>query len=102
MNKVNLIKPEKINILNHPTLDEKWVQEIIANDPSILGLGDLILKDKERVHPKAGRLDLLLQDPDSERRYEVEIQLGRVYTCHALFTHFQFERCFSMLFLTLE
>jgi hypothetical protein len=56
MVKVNLIKPEKINLLNHPTLNEKWVQEVIAKDPSILGLGDLILKDKERIQPKAGRL----------------------------------------------
>jgi len=27
MSKINLIKPEKIRILNHPTLDEKWVEE---------------------------------------------------------------------------
>jgi len=31
-------------------------------------------KDKERIQPKAGRLDLLLQDEDE--RFEVEIQLG--------------------------
>lgn len=86
MNKINLIKPEKISVLNHPTLDEKWVQEIIANDPSVLGLGDLILKDKERVQPKAGRLDLLLQDADSERRYEVEIQLGKTDESHIIRT----------------
>jgi hypothetical protein len=49
-------------------------------------LGDLILKDKERVHPKAGRLDLLLQDPDSGRRYEVEIQLGIVDESHIIRT----------------
>ena len=84
--KINLIKPEKVSLVNHPILDEKWVQSIIANDPSILGLGDLILKDKERIHPKAGRLDLLLQDPDSERRYEVEIQLGKVDESHIIRT----------------
>jgi len=84
--KINLIRPEKISLINNPILTEKWVQEIIANDPSILGLGDLILKDKERIHPKAGRLDLLLQDPDSERRYEVEIQLGKVDESHIIRT----------------
>ncbi len=84
--KITLIKPEKITLINNPVLTEKWVQEIIANDPSILGLGDLILKDKERIHPKAGRLDLLLQDPDSERRYEVEIQLGKVDESHIIRT----------------
>ncbi len=86
MDKVNLIKPEKINLLNYPTLNEKWVQEVIAKDPSILGLGELILKDKERIQPKAGRLDLLLQDPETNRRYEVEIQLGKVNEGHIIRT----------------
>ena len=75
-----------MNLLNHPALNEKWVQEVIARDPSILGLGDLILKDKERIQPKAGRLDLLLQDPDTNRRYEVEIQLGKVDESHIIRT----------------
>jgi len=67
-------------------LNEKWVQKIIGDDPSILGLGDLILKDKERVQPRAGRLDLLLQDSDSARRYEVEIQLGKTDESHIIRT----------------
>jgi len=74
---MEFIKPERIWIKNHPELNEKWVQDIIAEDPSLLGLGDLVLKDKERVQPRAGRLDLLFQDADTNRRYEVEIQLGR-------------------------
>ncbi|MFH1311512.1 MAG: hypothetical protein ABIH65_03850 [Nanoarchaeota archaeon] len=84
--RINLIIPEKISLLNHPTLNEKWVQEIIAENTSILGLGDLILKDKERIHPKAGRLDLLLQDSESDRRYEVELQLGKVDESHIIRT----------------
>ncbi|MCX6723683.1 MAG: hypothetical protein NT155_00735 [Candidatus Staskawiczbacteria bacterium] len=84
--KINLIKPQKISLVNNPVLTEKWVQEIIANDPTILGLGDLILKDKERMQPRAGRLDLLLQDVDSERRYEVELQLGKVDESHIIRT----------------
>jgi hypothetical protein len=83
---MKLIKPEKVNLITHTELNEKWVQEVIAEDPSILGLGDLILKDKERIHPKAGRLDLLLQDADSKRRYEVEIQLGKVDESHIIRT----------------
>ncbi len=86
MNEINLVKPEKVNLLNHPTLNEKWVQEVIAKDPSILEIGDLILKDKERIQPKAGRLDLLLQDPDTNRRYEVEVQLGKVDESHIIRT----------------
>lgn len=67
-------------------MNEKWVQQVIAEDPSILGLGELILKDKERIQPRAGRLDLLLQDVDTNRRYEVEIQLGKTDESHIIRT----------------
>ncbi len=82
----NYVKPEKINLRNHPTLNEHWIQNLVADDPSILGLGDLVLRDRERVQPRAGRLDLLLQDPDSLRRYEVEIQLGSTDESHIIRT----------------
>ncbi len=82
----NLYKPEKINLLNHPVIKESWIQEQIAIDPTILGLGDLILKDKERIQPKAGRLDILLQDLESKRRFEVEIQLGKSDESHIIRT----------------
>lgn len=81
-----LIKPERILLSSHPTIKEVWVQQQIADDPSILGLGDLILKDKERTQPKAGRLDLLLQDPETHRRYEVEVQLGKTDEAHIIRT----------------
>lgn len=80
------IRPEKISLRNNTTLNEKWVQQVIADDPSILGLGELILKDKERIQPRAGRLDLLLQDVDTNRRYEVEIQLGKTDESHIIRT----------------
>jgi hypothetical protein len=83
---MKLIRPEKLNLLTHKALNETWVQQVIADDPTILGLGDLILKDKERIHPKAGRLDLLLQDSESNRRYEVEVQLGKVDESHIIRT----------------
>lgn len=86
MNNFNYVKHEKISIKNQPELNERWVQDRIAEDPSILGLGDLILKDKERIQPKAGRLDLLFQDADSNRRYEVEIQLGQTDESHIIRT----------------
>lgn len=80
------MKLESVNIKRTPGLSEKWVQEAIADDPTILGLGDLIVKDKERIQPKAGRLDLLLQDPETLKRYEVEIQLGSVDESHIIRT----------------
>ena len=79
-------KFERLSLKRHPELNERWVQERIAEDPQILGLGDVILKDKERSQPRAGRLDLLLQDVDATRRHEVEIQLGAVDESHIIRT----------------
>ena len=75
-----------IHLKNHPELNERWLQDIIAEDPSIIGIGDVILKDKERIHHGAGRLDLLLQDADGNERYEVEIQLGATDESHIIRT----------------
>lgn len=80
------IRFEKMSLKNHPDLDERWVQERIAEEPGILGLGDVILKDKERIQPRAGRLDLLLQDAESLQRYEVEVQLGATDESHIIRT----------------
>ena len=82
----NYLKPVRLSLKGHPHLNEKWVQELIADDPSILGLGDLELRGVERRQPRAGRLDLLLQDSDSQRRYEVEIQLGSTDESHIIRT----------------
>ncbi len=81
-----ILKPKKISIASLPNVSEKTVQEIIAEDPSIIGLGDLILKDKERIQPRAGRLDLLMQDSETNRRYEIELQLGKTDESHIIRT----------------
>jgi hypothetical protein len=75
------VKHQKISLRKHPTLSEKWLQDIIAADPSILGLGDLELIDSERIQERAGRLDLLLSDGDATR-YEVELMLGACDASH--------------------
>jgi hypothetical protein len=80
------MKLESVSLKHSDTLNEKWVQAQIAEDPSILGLGDLVLKDKERMQQGAGRLDLLLQDPETLKRYEVEIQLGATDESHIIRT----------------
>ena len=77
---------ERFSLKNHSEFNEKWVQDLIANDPSILGLGELVLRDSERVQRRAGRLDLLLQDPETKRRYEVELQLGSTDEAHIIRT----------------
>ena len=77
---------EKLNLKAHPEYNERWVQNLIATNPSILGLGELDLRDKERPQPRAGRLDLLLEDPETFRRYEVELQLGATDETHIIRT----------------
>lgn len=79
-------KLQPISLKNHPVLNESWVQNVIAEDPSVIGLGEVLLRDKERLQPNAGRLDLLLQDPDTTKRYEIEIQLGTVDESHIIRT----------------
>jgi predicted transport protein len=78
------LKP--IFLKNHPDYNEVWLQEVIAADPAILGLGPLTLKDRERTHIGAGRLDMLLQGEDGSDRYEVEIQLRASDESHIIRT----------------
>lgn len=77
---------KRISLKNHPQLNEKWLQNVIAEAPSILGLGEVILKDRERMQTGAGRLDLLFQEADGYGRYEVEIQLGPTNESHIIRT----------------
>ena len=75
-------KHKDISLKNHPEFNEKWLQERIAEDPTILGLGDIILLDQERTQERAGRLDILLSTPEQDRRYEVELMLGATDESH--------------------
>lgn len=80
------IKLTSISLKSHPVLDERWVHGVIAADSTILGLGDVIVKDRERIQVSGGRLDLLLQDAETKSRYEVEIQLGQTDPSHIIRT----------------
>lgn len=83
MNK-KYVKPIPILMKTDPNFNEKWVQQRIIEDPSILGLGQLEVLAVEKTQPSGGRLDLLLRDPESERRYEVELQLGATDERHII------------------
>lgn len=78
------VKHEKIWLKNHPEFNEAWLAGKIADDPSILGLGDIDLLAQERIQPHTGRLDLLLQDPENDKRYEVELMLGATDPSHII------------------
>lgn len=88
MTGVQLLKHEILSLKDHAELDEVWVHAQIKQDPSILGLGSLVLKDSERRQAKAGRLDLLLADTgvEPERRFELEVQLGPTDESHIIRT----------------
>ncbi|HEX8690531.1 MAG TPA: hypothetical protein VF729_09850, partial [Solirubrobacterales bacterium] len=79
-------KATPVSLKGHDELNEKWLQGRLAEDPSLLGLGDLEVKDIERRQPRAGRLDMLLTDPETSTRYEVEIQLGATDEAHIIRT----------------
>ena len=81
-----LVRSEKISLKNHPEINEKSIQEFIFNDPSVLGLGNLIPIQRERRQPVGGILDILLSDEDGLERYEVEIQLGSTDPSHIIRT----------------
>lgn len=79
-------KSEKVSLRDHE-YDEKWLQSRIEEDPSLLGLGDdLIIIQRERKQSSGGRIDFLLNAPELETMYEVEIQLGPTDESHIIRT----------------
>ena len=81
------MKSKKISLRQHPKYSEKWIQKLIFDDPSILGLGDsLIVLSEEKHQPSGGKLDLLLKDNETNKRYEVELQLGASDPSHIIRT----------------
>lgn len=85
MNDPRFIKPEPILLKTLEDFNEAKLKDIIVDDPSIIGLGTLKVKNTEKIQPGAGRLDLLLYDPDDEEvRYEVELQLGKTDESHII------------------
>jgi len=82
------VRAEPISLKSHADFSEVWLHDRIAEDPSILGLGDVTVTQRERVQVGAGRLDMLLTDADAEGapRYEVEIMLGPTDPSHIIRT----------------
>jgi hypothetical protein len=81
---LSYVKHEKVWLKDHPQFRETWLRDRIVEDPAILGLGDLDVKDAERTQPSGGRLNLLLADAETGKRYEVELMLGPVNESHII------------------
>lgn len=80
---MNFAPVKTINLKSHPEISEAWVQQVLFENPTLLGLGSSVkARDKERRQVAGGRLDLLLEDEDADVRYEVEIQLGATDESH--------------------
>src|SRR5262245_42205727 len=81
---LNYTKHEPISLRNHPDFSEVWLHDRIAEDPAILGLGELEVIQREKVQFAGGRLDMLLWDADNGTRYEVEVMLGATDPSHII------------------
>lgn len=71
--------PQRLRSLG---LDEMWLQNQIAADTTLLGLGELELLKREKIQQSGGRIDFLMADPDGETRFEIEVMLGAVDESH--------------------
>lgn len=77
------IEPKELRALG---LDERWLQDQVKNDPSLLGLGQLEIAGREHRQPVGGRIDFLMRDAQTETYYEVEIMLGKLDESHIIRT----------------
>ena len=68
----------RLRALGH---DEHWLQDQLAAEPAILGLGDVTLVAQELHQTGGGYLDLLVECENTY--FSVEVQLGGVDASHA-------------------
>ena len=88
-NPAQYIRSKRISLKAHPNpgLKEKWLQDHLAKDPSLLNLGDaLTLEGKEVPVRSGGKLDLLFKDSNEGIHYAVEVQLGAIDASHIIRT----------------
>lgn len=68
----NLVSMERISLKNNPEIKENMIQKYIYENPAVLGLGELLGIQREKIQPAGGRIDLLMTDEENTR-YEIEI-----------------------------
>lgn len=81
----NLVSMERISLKNNPEIKENMIQKYIYENPAVLGLGELLGIQREKIQPAGGRIDLLMTDEENTR-YEIEIQLGATDPTHIIRT----------------
>ena len=80
------IKTGKKLFIRNAGKDEYWLQDLIYENPSILGLGELIPVSKEKKQSTGGKLDILLKSPEDNSMYEIEVMLGETDPSHIIRT----------------
>lgn len=80
------IKIGKKLFIRNAGKDEYWLQDLIYENPSILGLGELIPVSKEKRQSTGGKLDILLKSPEDNSMYEIEVMLGETDPSHIIRT----------------
>jgi len=87
LNAYTFTKHERV-FLRDISKDERWLQDRILENPSILGLGDVVVHSKEKMQRLGGRLDFLLLDTETEPEtmYEVEVMCGATDESHIIRT----------------
>lgn len=82
----DLVPPKYVSLKNHQEIDEAWLESQLHDNPGLLGIGEVDVRDRQRRQPSGGRLDLLLENIETITRYEVEIQLGATDESHIIRT----------------
>ena len=82
---MGIISQQRVSLKSKPDINEKMIQDYIYENPSILGLGELVGRAKEKRQPSGGRIDMLFEDEENNR-YEVELQLGATDPSHIIRT----------------
>ena len=78
---IKLVVPKLVSLKDREDLSERWVEDQLVDNPAILGLGEVEIRGRQRNQPKAGRLNLLLEDTENKKRYEVELQSKSATRC---------------------
>lgn len=63
MSHLTYMQNQPVSLKGHPEFDKKWLQDRIAEDPTILGPGEIVLIDRECSQEQVGRLVFLLSSP---------------------------------------
>ena len=51
MTTLELVPPKFVDLKSHPNINEQWLHNRLSENPGLLGLGNLEVRDSERRHP---------------------------------------------------